>query len=366
MEFSDTNSLPGKPQNWQPCTKDSVNCDFEKWGKDYLRPECCTNHLKELLFFTEHLLTKHGILHWLDFGCLLGAVRNQEMIPWDNGIDFSFLKRDSDKMCSLEDEVNRAGYHFVSDEDHFCWRIRFSKTNELGVHLSPWREDGGLLKRRNLWKRIPDQSFPLKYLENLEPVNLYGKSFPAPSPLHDFLVHHRYGPDYMIPQRETWVLYSIPNLNIRDLTPLVSQLLEEIRERDYIIQQFEGQHLPNKNLHKEQDRKQKSFIGALNSLVRPWYHSGSKSSRLAQSIHRGIYWERRHIRWAVVGRLALVLHKLGLDYLMPKEITLNQLPTIRPDEFTLVVAQLLYTIRLRDARIQELQARFPETKQASL
>jgi hypothetical protein len=44
--------------------------------------------------FTHELLTKHGIVHWLDYGSLLGAVRGGELIPWDNDVDFGFLGSD--------------------------------------------------------------------------------------------------------------------------------------------------------------------------------------------------------------------------------------------------------------------------------
>jgi phosphorylcholine metabolism protein LicD len=48
----------------------------------------------ETAVFTHELLTKHGIVHWLDYGSLLGAVRGGELIPWDNDVDFGFLGSD--------------------------------------------------------------------------------------------------------------------------------------------------------------------------------------------------------------------------------------------------------------------------------
>ena len=57
------------------CTRESQRCEFWTQGEEYLRPACCTQHLKDLLFYTHDLLRRHGIPHWLDFGAVLGAVR---------------------------------------------------------------------------------------------------------------------------------------------------------------------------------------------------------------------------------------------------------------------------------------------------
>lgn len=355
MEFVTLEPPFQKPQNWVPCTKGTKQCQYWTWGKDYLRPECCTNHLKELLFFVEDLLTEQGIFHWLDFGSLLGAVRGQELIPWDNDVDFGVLKRDAGKIHALEAEVIRAGHYFVYDDALRLWRIYYSQTNRAMVDIDPWEQVGGFLKNRKLSKRIPGWFFPKRYLENLEPVLLYGRAFPAPSPVQDFLAHHRYGPDYKTPQRRTWDLASAPDIDVRDLTPPTYQLLDQIRERDYLIQQLERQTQGKGNSIKAPTGKLGRIIMRLKGQVWSWYHSEASLARIAQVIYRWFYWESRHVRWLVIGRLAFINHKLKLGYMKPDETTLEQLPAIRPDEFTQSVGKLLYTIRKRDLRIQQLE-----------
>ena len=93
--------LPLAPPGWQPCTRETRRCEFWTWGKDYLRPECCTRHLKDLLSFTEDLLSRHGITHWIDYGSLLGAVRQGTFIPWDSDVDFGILKSDRERLRAL-------------------------------------------------------------------------------------------------------------------------------------------------------------------------------------------------------------------------------------------------------------------------
>ena len=109
------------------------------WGPRALRPACCTQHLLELIGFTSDLLTRHGIVHWLDYGTLLGAVREGQLIPWDGDADFSILQRDEHAVLALDEEFAAAG-HYV--ERPGLWRghrgvirIRYSKVNRGHLDL---------------------------------------------------------------------------------------------------------------------------------------------------------------------------------------------------------------------------------------
>ena len=41
----------------------------------------------ELLILISHICGKHGIEWWLDSSSLLGAVRHENFVPWDDDID---------------------------------------------------------------------------------------------------------------------------------------------------------------------------------------------------------------------------------------------------------------------------------------
>lgn len=186
-----------KPASWQPCTKDSPRCEFWTWGADALRPECCTAQLLELLFFTEDLLTRNGIFHWLDFGTLLGAVRDGDLIPWDWDVDLSILKADRERVVALQQQVADAGYVMDARQKRVI-QICYSKINRQHVDLFPWREKAGVYKS---YLNEPWTDFPPHYLERLAPVRLRGREFPAPTPVDAFLAQYRYGPDFMMPMR---------------------------------------------------------------------------------------------------------------------------------------------------------------------
>lgn len=200
MRSDDATRAVSPPQVRNECTRETGRCEFWTWGPEYLRPDCCTRHLQALLFFTDELLTRHGITHWLDWGSLLGAVRHRAFIPWDSDVDWGVLKTDLEKIHALEPEIAQAGYR-LDTRDPYVWRINYSPVNTQHVDLYPWWEESGLL--RLSWPTSsPDRwAFPLRYFTNLESVSLYDRAFPAPSPVHEFLAEHRYGPDYMTPQR---------------------------------------------------------------------------------------------------------------------------------------------------------------------
>lgn len=182
------------------CTRKTARCEFWTWGHDYVRPECCTGHLRALLFFTGDLLARHGLTHWLDWGSLLGAVRHGTFIPRDSDVDWGVLDTDFAALRTLEPEIIRAGFQ-LDARDPFVWRINRSVMNTQHVDLYPWRRDGGRLVLDWPGRSVDHWTFPASFVASGTTVQLYGRTFPAPAPVHELLARYRYGADYMTPRR---------------------------------------------------------------------------------------------------------------------------------------------------------------------
>jgi hypothetical protein len=228
-------SAPGADH--PPCTRETRQCGFTTWGKGYERPACCTAHVLELLTYVHELLDANGIVHWLDYGTLLGAVRDGRLIPWDDDADMAMLQRDGARLLAARQTIEAAGYRLHLDDYENMIRVYYSEVNHNHVDVFQWRERDGLLVCDEdavwQWPGMHDrQAFPASYLDQLEEVTLHGRQFPAPSPVHDFLSEHRYGPDYMTPQRPILNLGLRPVIDASEVTPRVTELLARVADRN--------------------------------------------------------------------------------------------------------------------------------------
>ena len=92
------------------------NCDLTQ------HQEATYRLLKEV----DRICKKHNIQYFLFAGTLLGAVRHQDFIPWDDDLDILMFRADYEKFLSVaKKEVSEAFY--VQDEFSEHWPMFFSK-----------------------------------------------------------------------------------------------------------------------------------------------------------------------------------------------------------------------------------------------
>jgi phosphorylcholine metabolism protein LicD len=66
--------------------------------------------LRSMLQDLHSLFEMAKITYWIDGGTLLGAIRHQDVIPWDDDADLAVLESDEDKLLSLKSWLNQMGY----------------------------------------------------------------------------------------------------------------------------------------------------------------------------------------------------------------------------------------------------------------
>jgi hypothetical protein len=228
--------MRGSAEGVGGCSTSTPRCEFWNWGEDYLRPSCCSGHLVGVAVFVHHALEEAGISHWLDFGSLLGAVRDGQLIPWDSDVDFGYLEEDHD---AVVDTLCRAAawttYEVDLGEAHVI-RVNISKVNLQHADLFAWQTRGEMLAIRYAGKPWPGVAepwaFPRRFVDRLEPVVLEGHTFPAPSPVGALLAHHRFGPDYLIPTRGLVNISITASTSPESFVPSVRRIWEELGRKE--------------------------------------------------------------------------------------------------------------------------------------
>jgi hypothetical protein len=61
----------------------------------------------ELMRFFDNVCKKHNLDYWLCYGILLGAVRHEDFVPWDDDLDVGMMRADYIKLVEVfEEEIN--------------------------------------------------------------------------------------------------------------------------------------------------------------------------------------------------------------------------------------------------------------------
>lgn len=200
------------------CTRDTARCpDARSYSVD-LR-ECCRGHIVEIMATMQRLLDAAGVTWWIDYGTLLGAVRNPLLglppgiVPHDKDGDCGFLATHTARFKSIIPKLEELGYKvtekarkpggtFVRGGGDYI-AVCLSVMNETNVDFFPWHDNGaGYLIRQQytMNDRFKGRHIPRSKLLPLTRIKWEGLTVPAPAdPV--WFVAHRYGANWRIPVR---------------------------------------------------------------------------------------------------------------------------------------------------------------------
>jgi len=190
------------------CTINTPKCTYPTWnkgaGNGLEMKSCCIKHLREIIYYLTDLFEEYRITYWIDFGTLLGAIRSGRSVPHDTDGDMCLFLRDRPKVCELAGRMKQDGFHMGSTVKT-RWRdghikIYRSTTNHMVVDLFFWslNPNTGVLHSGGL--NTP-KSFPIWWVDKLEPVLIFDKSVMGPREPSKFL-QFRYGKDWKRPQNK--------------------------------------------------------------------------------------------------------------------------------------------------------------------
>lgn len=116
----------------------------------YIKPErniYIRNKLRKLqecdvlaLSIFQKICKQQNITFWLDFGSLLGAIRNSGFIPWDDDIDIGICREDYDRIANgLYKEFERNGLNVNFGSNYYFKIIRITyKDQPIQIDLWPY------------------------------------------------------------------------------------------------------------------------------------------------------------------------------------------------------------------------------------
>lgn len=110
--------------------KEEVICDFKV---DVERKKLWAVSL-DLLFKFDEVCRKHHLNYTLAYGSLLGAIRHQGIIPWDDDVDVFMLREDYEILKTLKDEFQPPYFLQIPGEDGYLYsyaKVRNSNTTAL-------------------------------------------------------------------------------------------------------------------------------------------------------------------------------------------------------------------------------------------
>lgn len=227
-----------------------VNKCFHNSYEGENMPSCCKNHMIQVLHYLGELLERENITYWLNFGSLLGAVRDGKIIPWDSDSDIGMFKEDLIKLLDLKPEIKKAGY-VLSDYEPNLWQVRYSHANwaycdiwlyekapvskhpvkdivrttmELAMPLDEKIDsDETILKCMVPWFQVNHTTnFPLWYVNEPTKIDMEGRMMCCPK-FPKTVTKFIYGPDWKTPQKKS------PNVWLGNYYPL-STWLEFIKQ----------------------------------------------------------------------------------------------------------------------------------------
>ncbi|MCU0639393.1 MAG: LicD family protein [Candidatus Krumholzibacteria bacterium] len=163
------------------CGKDTRRCRYHG--------PCCTKNLKLILEYSDRLFRENGIGYWLDYGTLLGAVREKDLIDYDTDVDLGMLYRDRDKLLGLKERIEKDGFVFRKDHSAEFYRIALSEMNSLHADVFLWkRNPDGVLYREDYMKKDDGKGkdFHEDLILKLEEREIDGRMYPVPSGPEEF------------------------------------------------------------------------------------------------------------------------------------------------------------------------------------
>ena len=96
-----------------------------------------TQELALSLIEINGICKKHGLYFWLNYGALLGMVREGRLLPWNNDVELGCWAHDTskDKIKAIADHLNSAGYTCFYYSSFGTFSIKKGDRVDININL---------------------------------------------------------------------------------------------------------------------------------------------------------------------------------------------------------------------------------------
>jgi hypothetical protein len=168
------------------CSPDTKQCKYwyKHTNKEFKLKKCCRKNL--MLIFDKLPYILDGTDWWLEFGTLLGFVREKKIIDWDNDLDvgINIESITNDNLDLIEKRCAEFGFVFSKQGYKGFHRIYVSATNGLYCDIWVFKNEEGIMNALSPWTpAIHEEHFT----KNKDTLLINNKIYNIPSSVHEFL-----------------------------------------------------------------------------------------------------------------------------------------------------------------------------------
>jgi hypothetical protein len=168
---------------------------------------------EDVLKEVKHIMDQQGVSYFLRQGTCLGAIRDGQLISWDDDLDIGSVLRFhgvTEKVVhQVVEAFKNSGFHVQTDENDYYISVALMKSS-VRTDWACYRVIGEDVYH------YPGIRIPARLFNNLKEIDFIGERFLVPNPPEEYLLF-KYGPDWETPKKagfEKDILQMIPEVII--------------------------------------------------------------------------------------------------------------------------------------------------------